>query len=766
MCFVCSAMTQKFWASGYSHGGLSPTAIDTGPDWGVTGGPTGFSHGGLGFTGTATSFSHGGPGSTGTATSFSHGGLGYAAGGEPMAPQEAGATSQGQTGVYNVDALLGGQKWNASSLTFMFPDTLNYFGAGYYDQDALDGFAVATAAQQTSARAAFTAIAGFTNLGFTETLASAITGPYSPQVDITIARSSHPGTAYAYYPYSDQVGGDVWMGINGGNGNPVKGNYAWHTMWHELGHALGLKHGHEVGGVANHALTTDRDSMEFSVMTYRSYISDPLSGGYSNESWGYAQSFMMYDIAALQAMYGADFTTNSTNTTYTFSPTTGEMFINGVGQGAPGGNRIFLTLWDGGGIDTYDFSNYTTNQTIDLTPGSWSLMSSAQRANLGDGNYARANVFNALQYGSDVRSLIENANGGSGNDTITGNSANNILNGNGGADTLYGGDGNDTLDGGSGVDQMFGGEGNDTIVFDASDNLANVQGGNGWDTLLVRLAGASAGPAPTYFSLTGQGFETAIVETTDSGSNAFSLITETYNASWQILTRVTDMDDGRSITETYDPTNLNTWSYTSQTRNASDVTTNYNVNFDNGTRYERVFDATGQSWSDYIDNYNSSNQIYNRIATYDDGSRYETTYDTQWQTWAQYTDYFNSVGAFYNRTATYDNGSSYATFYDVTGQSWTDYTDYRNSSGLLYNRTAHYDDGSGYATFYDVDGQSWLDYTDQFNTSWQLINRTGRYDDGSSYFTAYDVTNAHAWSSYTQYFNTSGTLINTIYTPD
>ena len=41
--------------------------------------------------------------------------------------------------------------------------------------------------------------------------------------------------------------------------------------------------------------------------------------------------------------------------------------------------------------------------------------------------------------------LIENATGGSGNDTITGNSADNCLIGNAGADTLNGGTGSDTL---------------------------------------------------------------------------------------------------------------------------------------------------------------------------------------------------------------------------------------------------------------------------------------------------------------------------------
>ena len=48
--------------------------------------------------------------------------------------------------------------------------------------------------------------------------------------------------------------------------------------------------------------------------------------------------------------------------------------------------------------------------------------------------------------------MIENANGGTGNDTITGNQANNVLDGGNGNDTLIGGLGNDTLIGGLGTD--------------------------------------------------------------------------------------------------------------------------------------------------------------------------------------------------------------------------------------------------------------------------------------------------------------------------
>ena len=239
----------------------------------------------------------------------------------------------------------------------------------------------------------------------------------------------------------------------------------------------------------------DRDSMEYSVMSYRSYIGQPIEG-YTNETWGYAQSLMMYDIAGVQAMYGANFNSNAGDTTYSWSPTTGEMFIDGVGQGAPGGNRIFRTIWDGNGIDTYDFSNYTTNLVVNLAPGEWTTTSSAQLALLNqyhvivDGDqpiYAVGNIANALLYQGDLRSLIENANGGSGNDTISGNVAANALNGNNGNDTLTGGEGDDVLNGGAGQDDVHGGDGNDTLVVVTGDVVAGetYDGGNETDTLQV-----------------------------------------------------------------------------------------------------------------------------------------------------------------------------------------------------------------------------------------------------------------------------------------
>lgn len=55
--------------------------------------------------------------------------------------------------------------------------------------------------------------------------------------------------------------------------------------------------------------------------------------------------------------------------------------------------------------------------------------------------------------------------------------------GEGGNDTLHGGAGHDVLVGGDGKDKIYGGDGNDVIYTDASDSLAYIRGGEGYDVL-------------------------------------------------------------------------------------------------------------------------------------------------------------------------------------------------------------------------------------------------------------------------------------------
>ncbi|WP_243368213.1 M10 family metallopeptidase [Microvirga solisilvae] len=350
-----------------------------------------------------------------------------------------------RTGNQDIDGILSSVRWSNSTLTYSFPKQASFYESTYGSGEPHDSFGALNTSQVRAAREVFAMMASVSNLSFTE-----ITETQETHATLRLANADTPPAAWTYLPDTSPEGGDTWFGpTNGWFGNPVRGGYGYYAFMHEMLHGVGLKHGNEDGAFG--AMTTARDSMEYSVMTYRSYVGAP--GQYvENEEWGYAQSLMMYDILALQHLYGADYTTNSGNTVYKWNPATGQEFINGVGQVAPGGNRIFMTVWDGGGNDTYDFANYKTNLTVDLRPGQWSRLSTTQIAQLGDGQYARGNVANALTYNRDNRSLIENAIGGIGNDVMIGNVIANNLKGGAGADKLYGLQGNDYLSGGSGKD--------------------------------------------------------------------------------------------------------------------------------------------------------------------------------------------------------------------------------------------------------------------------------------------------------------------------
>ncbi len=385
------------------------------------------------------------------------------------------------TGNQKLDGILTEVAWGGKSIDYSFPTTKSVYG--YTQQtDLTQGFFKTTLGQQQAARFALdadtglhaAASAGFSVEGFTNLGVNYDATPDTDQIRLANTTSSWLATAEVadfpgnYVTSETQDNGDVWFGT-GYRGTiydyakPVAGNYAWHTHLHEIGHALGLKHGNE-NSLAG-PLPSNVDSIEFSVMTYCGYIGDDANG-YQYENWGAPQTYMMLDIAALQHMYGADFTTNSGNTVYSWTPGNGNTLVNGVAAITPGGNRIFATVWDGGGSDTYDLSAYKTNLKIDLNAGGYSTFSAGQLADLGGGpnaGYARGNIFNALQYNGDARSLIENAIGGSGNDTILGNQAKNVLTGNGGKDTLDGAAGNDVLVGGAGSDVLIGGRGNDTL---------------------------------------------------------------------------------------------------------------------------------------------------------------------------------------------------------------------------------------------------------------------------------------------------------------
>jgi hypothetical protein len=119
----------------------------------------------------------------------------------------------------------------------------------------------------------------------------------------------------------------------------------------------------------------------------------------------------IYDIAPLQYLYGANNQYNIGDTIYSYSPN----------------KPLFATIWDAGGVDTLDFSNFTKNQVINLSQGEFCDLSFN-------------NNWSAKKHlGIAFNAIIENAKGGSGADQITGNNYKNNIQGNSGDDIIDGG---------------------------------------------------------------------------------------------------------------------------------------------------------------------------------------------------------------------------------------------------------------------------------------------------------------------------------------
>jgi Ca2+-binding RTX toxin-like protein len=342
-----------------------------------------------------------------------------------------------------IDSLLHGKKWGGVTgtginLTYSFGRFGSYYKIDYGKGEPWSGFAPLSDIQKSATKMALAAWSEIANVTFTEVTDSATVAG-----DLRFAKSDKANpTAHAYTLYASSEAGDVWFSHDNDYNTNQKGTYGYATFLHEIGHALGLKHPHEnyFGGAANPNI----DTTAYSVMSYKSYVGSPE---------GYVQKFypttpMLNDIAAIQYLYGANMTTRSGNTTYSWAP----------------GQQLLETIWDAGGIDTIDWSNQTSSAKINLNAGEWSELGQSYWNGIAQESRTLAIAYNVT---------IENATGGTGNDIIIGNAVNNVLEGETGHDALWGNAGNDSLFGGNGNDYLDGGNGNDTI-----------SGGSGYDMLL------------------------------------------------------------------------------------------------------------------------------------------------------------------------------------------------------------------------------------------------------------------------------------------
>ncbi len=326
-----------------------------------------------------------------------------------------------------------------------------------------------------------------------QALAEMALGMWESYTGIDFVRTNSPSANIVFDDFSPTATGNLYAFAGPTNYNPVGGafvnavvtissgwlasfgtqfgSYSYLTYLHEIGHALGLGHGGFYDGNAQYGIDNLylNDSYQLTIMSYF----DADRNTFVNASSFYPITPMAGDIAAMQYLYGASrpvFAGNTvwgsgTNITGHLGTAMQVMFdYAALPSWMAPGITFGFTIVDSGGIDTMNFSNTTQTQVIDMRAGGVS------------------NVYGEV--GTVVVALgtvIENAIGGYGADTIYGNSTANFIQGFGGDDVIladlgndliYANAGNDSVDGGDGSDEMWGGGGRDTLV-----------GGNGNDLM-------------------------------------------------------------------------------------------------------------------------------------------------------------------------------------------------------------------------------------------------------------------------------------------
>ena len=277
-------------------------------------------------------------------------------------------------------------------------------------------FSKVDAAEMAAIRYAITAWSDVANIRFTDAGAT-------NSASILFSNYDHDdGSAgYAYQPINRSISansneGDVWLNtFDGGMADPQLGTNDYNTIIHELGHAIGLSHpGAYNAGDSDNINYTDnaefvQDSLQYTVMSYF----DAKETG-ANHGALFATTPLLLDIIAVQKLYGANTTATAGNDIYGFNATRGVLFSLANAQ-----DKKVFSIWDASGTDTLDVSGYSVGQVISLAQGSFSDVGGLTK-----------NV--SIAPGA----VIENLIAGSGNDILTGNSANNAINGGAGFDRM------------------------------------------------------------------------------------------------------------------------------------------------------------------------------------------------------------------------------------------------------------------------------------------------------------------------------------------
>ena len=304
------------------------------------------------------------------------------------------------------------------------------------------GYTAMNATQKQAVRDAFAYLSGLVNVTFQESSVS------DGSADINFGMNTQSASAgYATPPHaSGSHNVFVMLAANQPtNASFAQGSYGWETLIHEIGHAMGLKHPGNYnaggGGTAAPWLAGTLDSRRYSIMSYNqpadgSFVTATQTAGGTSYSASPVNpsTYMPYDIAALQMLYGAATDSNRAASAAHFQTLTFDSNWRG-----------FETLWTPNG-GTLDASATQKSAIIDLRAGAFSSIGATVNTASYLASFPKAvqsfaskNAtffgFNdvALAYGSSIGT----AKGGSANDAFFAATQSATIDGGSGTDVVY-----------------------------------------------------------------------------------------------------------------------------------------------------------------------------------------------------------------------------------------------------------------------------------------------------------------------------------------